>query len=81
MVSSNETKVDPAVATVELRNNANIGPPRAEGTTSLSERSAEPAPAKRTADDFLFGRQIGEGSFSVVYLAKDVYKQKEFASK
>lgn len=36
---------------------------------------------KKTPSDFIFGKVIGEGSFSVVYLAKDVQTHKEFASK
>lgn len=36
---------------------------------------------KRSSDDFIFGKVIGEGSFSTVYLAKDIHTNKEFASK
>ncbi|KAH0812318.1 hypothetical protein GEV33_010471 [Tenebrio molitor] len=36
---------------------------------------------KRTSEDFVFGRVIGEGSFSTVYLAKDVHTNREFAIK
>ncbi|KAJ3662840.1 hypothetical protein Zmor_007164 [Zophobas morio] len=36
---------------------------------------------KRTPADFVFGKVIGEGSFSTVYLAKDVHTNKEFAIK
>lgn len=38
-------------------------------------------PPKRSASDFVFGKVIGEGSFSTVYLAKDIHTNKEFASK
>lgn len=38
-------------------------------------------PARRTANDYRFGKSIGEGSFSTVYLAKDIYNNKEVASK
>lgn len=38
-------------------------------------------PAKRSANDFRFGKAIGEGSFSTVYLAKDIHSNKEYASK
>ncbi|XP_075224053.1 phosphoinositide-dependent kinase 1 isoform X2 [Lycorma delicatula] len=38
-------------------------------------------PAKRTPKDFIFGKIIGEGSFSTVYLAKDVHSSKEYAIK
>lgn len=38
-------------------------------------------PTKRSANDFRFGKSIGEGSFSTVYLAKDIHTKKEYASK
>lgn len=38
-------------------------------------------PKKITADDYRFGRMIGEGSYSTVYLAKDIHTNKEFAIK
>ncbi|XP_065162571.1 3-phosphoinositide-dependent protein kinase 1 [Atheta coriaria] len=43
--------------------------------------SDEPAAKKRTASDYKFGKVIGEGSFSTVYLAKDIHTNKEFAIK
>jgi hypothetical protein len=36
---------------------------------------------KRTHRDYIFGKVIGEGSFSTVYLAKDIHNGKECASK
>lgn len=38
-------------------------------------------PQKRSANDFRFGKSIGEGSFSTVYLAEDIHTRKEYASK
>lgn len=40
-----------------------------------------PPPPKQTPKDYIFGKVIGEGSFSTVYLAKDVRHDKEFAIK
>ncbi|XP_065094162.1 3-phosphoinositide-dependent protein kinase 1-like isoform X2 [Ochlerotatus camptorhynchus] len=37
--------------------------------------------ARRNVNDFMFGKLIGEGSFSVVYLAKDIHTSKEWAVK
>lgn len=36
---------------------------------------------KRSPSDYIFGRVLGEGSFSTVYLAKDVHTNREYASK
>ncbi|KAG5868674.1 hypothetical protein JTB14_023746 [Gonioctena quinquepunctata] len=36
---------------------------------------------KRTPSDYIFGKVLGEGSFSTVYLAKDVHSGKEYAIK
>ncbi|XP_077490165.1 phosphoinositide-dependent kinase 1 isoform X3 [Amblyomma americanum] len=38
-------------------------------------------PAKMSAKDFIFGKLIGEGSFSMVYLAKEIRTNKEYAIK
>nr|BAK64411.1 phosphoinositide-dependent protein kinase-1 [Haemaphysalis longicornis] len=38
-------------------------------------------PAKMSANDFIFGKLIGEGSFSMVYLAKEIRTNKEYAIK
>lgn len=43
-------------------------------------RTAE-KPERRTVKDFRFGKRIGEGSFSTVYLVEDIHLRKEFASK
>uniref|UniRef100_A0A336LXS4 3-phosphoinositide-dependent protein kinase 1 n=1 Tax=Culicoides sonorensis TaxID=179676 RepID=A0A336LXS4_CULSO len=48
---------------------------------SKSSISKNPVPQRRTADDFRFGKSIGEGSFSTVYLAEDIHTRKEYAIK
>jgi hypothetical protein len=45
-----------------------------------NHHSTAPTP-KRTHRDYIFGKVIGEGSFSTVYLAKDIHNNKECASK
>lgn len=49
--------------------------------TSTTNRSSTTVPARRSANDYRFGKSIGEGSFSTVYLAKDIHTNKEVASK
>jgi len=51
-----------------------------ETATRTSNSNSIPPP-KRGPKDFIFGRVLGEGSFSTVYLAKDIYTGKEFAIK
>ena len=46
----------------------------------MSEGGAS-GPKKKSETDFLFGRVIGEGSFSTVYLARDRSSLKEVAIK
>ncbi|KOB74756.1 Phosphoinositide-dependent kinase 1 [Operophtera brumata] len=38
-------------------------------------------PIKRTADDYIFGKLIGDGCYSTVFLAKDIHSGKEYAIK
>lgn len=48
-------------------------------TANITPNSARTA--KRTANDYRFGKTIGEGSFSSVYIAQDIHTKKEVASK
>lgn len=48
-------------------------------TTAATTNSARTP--KRTANDYRFGKTIGEGSFSSVYIAQDIHTKKEVASK
>ncbi len=45
------------------------------GTRGSQERP------RATPDDYIFGKLIGEGSFSTVFLAKDVKSDREYAIK
>nr|CAD7260263.1 unnamed protein product [Timema shepardi] len=75
-----------AVATQEPVLTVTMTPPRV-----IDERQSPPIPipatpnnqhpAKRTPKDFRFGKVIGEGSFSTVYLAKDIHTSREYAIK
>lgn len=47
----------------------------------MSSESGTSKPVKKTPNDFVFGKVIGEGSFSTVYLAKETSTGKEFAIK
>lgn len=67
----------------------NRAPLAAEESTMASPvrllpNSLQPAKspnAKRCVADFIFGRVIGEGCYSTVYLAKDIHSGKEYAIK
>lgn len=50
-------------------------------TTATTNTSCNMRAAKRTANDYRFGKTIGEGSFSSVYIAQDIHTKKEVASK
>lgn len=47
---------------------------------SLNAPHPDNLSSKRTAKDFIFGKVIGEGCFSTVYLAKYIRTGKEYAS-
>ncbi|GAB1862815.1 3-phosphoinositide-dependent protein kinase 1 [Camponotus japonicus] len=55
--------------------------PRVPPTTNPTLTTINPPPHKRTPKDFIFGKVIGEGSFSTVYIAKDIHTSKEYAIK
>ncbi|XP_035229482.1 3-phosphoinositide-dependent protein kinase 1-like [Stegodyphus dumicola] len=50
-------------------------------STEQNSSSSSKQPLKKSAKDFRFGKLIGEGSFSMVYLAKDIHSNKEYAIK
>lgn len=49
--------------------------------TSTHASSQSYRHAKRTAKDYIFGKMIGDGCYSTVFLAKDIHTGKEYASK
>lgn len=55
--------------------------PRVPPTTNPTLTTINPPTHKRNPKDFIFGKVIGEGSFSTVYLAKDIHTSKEYAIK
>lgn len=52
-----------------------------DGGSSPTPTTKKNDPNRRTPNDFRFGKSIGEGSFSTVYLAKDIHSSREYASK
>lgn len=52
-----------------------------DGGSSPTPITKKNDPNRRTPNDFRFGKSIGEGSFSTVYLAKDIHSSREYASK
>ncbi|BFZ03386.1 hypothetical protein BsWGS_06425 [Bradybaena similaris] len=80
-----ETSAADAAKLTSNSSEKNTVPATSEQTTaklSTAESSAAAkAIAKRTPNDFVFGKVIGEGSYSTVYLAKEVSTQREFAIK
>lgn len=49
-------------------------------TTPTTQNTTSKSIKIRGVNDFRFGISIGEGSFSTVYLAKDIHTNKEYAS-
>ncbi|XP_015906591.1 3-phosphoinositide-dependent protein kinase 1 isoform X1 [Parasteatoda tepidariorum] len=69
---------------VECRIQNLDGSPGTASATTLNEQAPPnpiKPPLKKSAKDFRFGKVIGEGSFSMVYLAKDIHSNKEYAIK
>lgn len=48
--------------------------------TSTLSSSQSIKHTKRTAKDYIFGKLIGDGCYSTVFLAKDIHTGKEYAS-
>lgn len=58
---------------------ATATPTPAPASTLVPSQAVQPA--KRTASDYIFGKLIGDGCYSTVFLAKDIHSGKEVASK
>ncbi|XP_063975677.1 3-phosphoinositide-dependent protein kinase 1 isoform X2 [Diachasmimorpha longicaudata] len=54
--------------------------PNTDITTATTTTTVLPT-HKRSPKDFIFGKVIGEGSFSTVYIAKDIHTSREYAIK
>lgn len=54
--------------------------PSTKNSNNMPDSNKTNAPAKKSPMDFLFGKTLGEGSYSTVYLAKCVHSGNEFAS-
>ncbi|XP_073999117.1 phosphoinositide-dependent kinase 1 isoform X2 [Rhodnius prolixus] len=76
--------------TAVVANSQQQNPPAPQQTTTPGQpvggsvgnsESVTTTPARRTTKDFIFGHVIGEGSFSTVYLTKDIHSAKEYAIK
>ncbi|XP_076672178.1 phosphoinositide-dependent kinase 1 isoform X3 [Andrena cerasifolii] len=55
--------------------------PRVSPVANPGLNPQNPPTHKRSPKDFIFGKVIGEGSFSTVYLAKDIHTSQEYAIK
>ncbi|XP_063243207.1 3-phosphoinositide-dependent protein kinase 1 isoform X2 [Bacillus rossius redtenbacheri] len=61
-----------------------MSPPHTVPTATVqpvSKLAQNQTPPKMTPKDYVFGKVIGEGSFSTVYLAMDIHTNKEYAIK
>lgn len=61
-------------------NNQNMDNYRNNSILKQQEQINKTTKQKKSAMDYKFGKVIGEGSYSTVYLAKEVESGKEFAS-
>ncbi|XP_055321100.1 3-phosphoinositide-dependent protein kinase 1 isoform X3 [Sitodiplosis mosellana] len=62
-------------------NNPSLASTPTSATTNNTSGGSNARTARRTANDYRFGKTIGEGSFSSVYIAQDIHTKKEVAIK
>lgn len=78
---TNEQQLSPSGAQ-QSPDRATINPLAAHRTNAANAAAnSSSRPIKRSANDFRFGKLIGEGSFSTVYIAQDIHTRREVASK
>jgi len=58
-----------------------LSPATAGATVGVAGKSTSMERRRQTPEDYQFGRLIGEGSFSHVFLAREVSSRREFAIK
>lgn len=56
-------------------------PPSAKPTAMPGNRTGHKPPLKKKPEDYIFGKVIGEGSYSTVFLAKEINSNRESAIK
>ncbi|XP_047503312.1 3-phosphoinositide-dependent protein kinase 1 isoform X1 [Pieris napi] len=76
----------PIATTESLVESPKMQASQAAATTVLTPQSTHGSSqshrhTKRTAKDYIFGKLIGEGCYSTVFLAKDIHTGKEYAIK
>lgn len=65
---------------VKVTPNSSSSSPQSPASPSLSSTSSQPIKKKRP-EDFKFGKILGEGSFSTVYVVREISTGKEYAMK
>ncbi|XP_015778043.1 PREDICTED: 3-phosphoinositide-dependent protein kinase 1-like [Acropora digitifera] len=65
---------------VKATPNSSSSSPQSPASPSLSSTSSQPIKKKRP-EDFKFGKILGEGSFSTVYVVREISTGKEYAMK
>lgn len=80
MANTERLQQDTSRTTSTTTMTTTTSPGQQQQTPASGQPIAHHRPTKRSANDFRFGKSIGEGSFSTVYLAKDIHTNREYAS-